>query len=168
MCDMYRTGPLRFYEWQSHWKASDNDPEVSESEFNATYLSLRGWLLKRWNAHPFSPEPPVCLVWSQRRRPDRTHFIEIFDETILNEEFLLLIQEWVRTAPQWRVLIPTDDAGENVILIYPGEIRINPMAEKNIEFFLKAIQPGLKEAIRNAGREADLRWGKLEMPPERQ
>jgi hypothetical protein len=72
---------------------------------------------------------------------------------VLGLGFLRYLQQWLQTeARLWRVAIPTDNTDENLILVYPEEIKINESAERDLTNFLISIRPRLAEVIAK-GRE---------------
>jgi len=157
--DDFRTGPLRNAEWEGFWKSHPDDPPMTGEEWCEKWRSLNQWLSNRYNLTPIPVRKRQCYVWDDYAIPERSLTIQIEHPEILTKDFLEYVQEWVRSqAKSWRVIIPTDDNVDTLILIYPEAIRINPQAEKDLERFCKEIQAGTKAAIKRARREVGLDW----------
>jgi len=153
----FRCGNLRFLEWPGFWKATPDASLMTEEEWDEGWASLTRWLSSRylleykvgWQSH--------CWVEGDYAEPERTLKIIIAVDEVLTVGFLRFVQEWTRKeAPLWRVSVPTDNTDENLILVYPDAIRVNPIAESNLEAFVAKVRPCLAALIEDGRKQFGL------------
>jgi hypothetical protein len=153
-----RSGTPNYIEWKGPWESACNEPEVTPEEWDQKWESLRSWLSKIYNLEPVPVRQRECYV-VDLAQSERTLQVEVVQVKILTDAFLIYLQQWLRTeAPQWRIAIPTDGSDENLILVYPEKIRINPVAEMNLEGFCREIQPGMQKTMAEERRRLGLDW----------
>jgi len=155
----FRCGTPSHLEWGGPWK---ENPEAglrpTYEEWIEYWESLRVWFERIYNLTPVPVRKRECFVVDQIFE-DHTLQIEIEKSHLLNRGFLVHAQKWLQEkANSWRIAIPTDDTAENLILVYPNVIRINPPAEQDIEKFCEQIQLKLHEANVRARAKVGLNW----------
>ena len=162
----YRCGALRFTEWKGFWKAAPNVPRVSKDEWFGAWESLRNWLSQRylvdwkieWQRHCWVEDVPYGELIDGQIERERLLKIDIEVADILTVPFLKFVQQWLlQKAALYRVSVPVDDTHENLILIYPQAIRINPEAEADLEQFVQTFRPRLAARIEAGFRETGRR-----------
>src|SRR6266403_1599848 len=91
----FRTGTLRFSEWDGIWKSSPDDHNVGRDEYVKDFY-IRG-----------------------DYAGDRTQVLEINNPEILNLKFVREIQSWLLDTGHntWRVVVPTYLTKKEVIMI---------------------------------------------------
>jgi hypothetical protein len=154
----YRSGPLRYCEWQGFWKATPEVSAMTDEEWDQACASLRQWLCGRYLAEWDTHWQRHCCVEGDFAEPERTIKIVIEVADVLTVDFLQFVQQWLREkGALWRVSIPTDNTDSNLILVYPDTIRINEQAESDVKEFLKTIRPSLAKLIEEGRRRFGIR-----------
>jgi hypothetical protein len=143
MNEGYRYGTLRYSEWQGKWKCSpDDQDDFDEEYFNEQFWrstrSLCKWLKARYKHG--SADDCECYVRGDSFG-DKTQQIEIVRPQVVTPAFLTYLQDWLRSDwHSWRVLVSTYLELEDLIVVYPEAICINPAAETDLETGLKNIR----------------------------
>jgi hypothetical protein len=154
----FRTGCLRFSEWRGFWKANAEASLMADEEWDDAWDSLRTWLSQRylvewdikWQRH-------LC-VEGDYAEPERTIKVMIYVAEVLTVGFLRFLQEWLqKEAPLWRISVPTDNTDENLIMVYPEMLKINPRAEADVASFIAQARPRLAQLIQEEGTQMGLR-----------
>lgn len=126
----WRSGTPTTTEWNGHWRASNDESEVSHGEWLKTYDALSSWLesFLRVGSEE-SADVFLREIWYQEHR---SHVIELIRPSVLTGEFLQRLQQWIREQqPTWRIIVPLFLGEDKVIVVYRDTIRGAPEFEHN-------------------------------------
>lgn len=154
----WRTGEPHLSEWKGLWKAMDDAPLMSQSEWERNWDSLRQWLSTRYYVDWSLEWQRHCYVEGECFRSQRTLKISICVPDVLTLDLLKFLQDWLqKEAPLWRIIVPTDNTDENAIVVYPHTIRFALLSENDLEKFLCKMRPKLAAIIDAETRAAGIK-----------
>jgi len=154
----FRCGPLRAQEWSGFWKANPEASLLSDEEWEAAWNSLRQWLSRRYLVDFSVKWQRHCCVDRGVPETERTLKISILVGDMLATKLLEFVQRWLQQeATLWRVAIPVDNTKDNLILIYPQGVRINPTAEADFDGFISQVRPRLAMLIEEGRKQTGVR-----------
>src|SRR5438067_1287702 len=97
----FKTGCLRYAEWNGFWKAHANDSIMTGEEWDQGWESLCDWLSQRYLVQYSNEFPPQlwdrhCWVDGDYFKPERTLQITIAIAEVMSVSFLKYIQSWLQ------------------------------------------------------------------------
>jgi hypothetical protein len=140
----FRTGTLRFSEWDGLWKSSPDDDDVGRDEYEQVYGELDRFCRKTYR---HSPQYVKDFYIRGDFAGDRTQVLEINNPDILDLKFVREIQKWLLDYGHntWRVVIPTYLTKKEVIMIYPSSIRISAKYETSLAKEIRTIASKMRK-----------------------
>jgi len=140
----FRTGTLRFSEWDGIWKSSPDDHNVGRDEYEQVSGELDNFCRKTYRR---SPQYVKDFYIRGDYAGDRTQVLEINNPEILNLKFVREIQSWLLDTGHntWRVVVPTYLTKKEVIMIYPSSIRISAKYETSLAKGIRTIASKMRK-----------------------
>jgi hypothetical protein len=131
---------------------------MTDEEWDAGWKSLRNWLRQRYAVDWIvGGQRHLCLD-GDYAAPERSLKIIIEVPEALTVGLLKFVQAWLRKEGRlWRVFVPTDNTDENLIVVYPETICVNPQAEADLAAFVRQVRPRLVALIEQGRKEFGLR-----------
>jgi hypothetical protein len=126
----YVTGTPSLEESDQCWNTDLREPDLRDGEYYAAYESLCEHLESRF---PKGEWPPDLYVRGDCFG-DKTQYIHFYRPEVINMEFLIFLQEWLRGYGDndWRIFVATELGNAETVVVYPNTIRAGKKYERNL------------------------------------